>query len=83
MVKLTLADLKVMIDIAERSGATDDTPVHIAYTYGDRWATTVAPGAGDAELLHIERSGYHQMDKLTEDEGDSQTDNSMLAFVIQ
>jgi hypothetical protein len=77
---LTLEELEHLIAEARHAGATDDTPVHFSYNYGDHWRTTVAPAARAADMLNIEYSGYHQMDKLTEDEGDKPGDKKV--FVI-
>ena len=60
-----------------------EVAVHTSYNYGDHWRTAVAPKASHADLLHVERSDYHQMDKLTEDDGEEQTDESKMVFVIQ
>jgi hypothetical protein len=80
MNELTIAELEELIADAKACGATDDTPVHFSYNYGDHWRTTVAPSASNAELLYVERSDYHQMDKLTEDEGELESDRQV--FVI-
>ena len=82
MSQMTLAELEEYIAIVRDAGADDDTPVHVAYNYGDHWATRVAPQAGDADLLNVVNSSYHQMDKLTEDNGEEQEDGSRLVFVI-
>ncbi len=81
METLTVNDLLEMLQQQVAMG-NGELAVHKSYTYGDHWATTVAPVASDAELLHVEYSGYHQQDKLTEDDGEEQTDNSKMVFVI-
>ena len=42
--------------------------VHFSYNYGDHWRTTVAPKVGEVFEGVVERSDYHQMDKLVDDE---------------
>jgi hypothetical protein len=80
--KMTIGELEEMIADAKHNGADEDTPVHVSYGYGDHWNTQVAPQAGSAEMLNVERSDYHQMDKLTEDDGEMEGENSKLVFVI-
>jgi len=45
-----------------------DADVHFAYGYGDHWRTTVAPKVSQVFEGVVERSDYHQMDKLVDDE---------------
>ena len=78
---LTVGELYEMLQQQMELG-NEDTPVHVSYNYGDHWNTKVAPAAADADLLNVKRSDYHRMDKLTEDDGEEQTDNSKLVFVI-
>lgn len=77
---LTIAELEQLIAEAKQWGATDDTPVHFSYNYGDHWRTVVAPGASNAELLYVENSSYHQMDKLTDDDGQEESDRQVLVI---
>ena len=77
---MLLSDLESMIEDARAQGATDDTPVHISYNYGDHWGTQVAPEADDAEMLYIKHSSYHGMDKLTEDRGEEESDQQVLVI---
>jgi hypothetical protein len=76
---LTIEELEHLIAEARHNGATDDTPVHFSYNCGDHWRTTVAPAARSADMLNIEHSGYHQMDTLTQDEGEA---DGKTVFVI-
>jgi len=80
MQKLTIAELEQMLQDARHYGATDDTPVHISYNYGDHWRTQVAPYASKAEMLYVEHSEYHRMDVLKDDEGYEVTDNQVLVI---
>jgi len=82
MSKLTIYELEELIAEAKNAGATGDTPVHISYNYGDHWRTQVAPSASQAYMLNVERSEYHRMDKLTEDDGEEETSSSRLVLVI-
>lgn len=59
--------------IEELENFDDDTPVHIAFNYGDYWRTTVTPGVKHAEELPVTFSDYHGMDKL--DQGDGTDDD--------
>lgn len=77
---LTIAELEDLIADAKAQGATDETPVHFSYDFGDHWNTQVAPAATNAELLYVEHSGYHRMDKLTEDEGEEESDRQVLVI---
>jgi hypothetical protein len=45
-----------------------DADVHFSYNYGDHWRTTVAPKVSQVFEGVVERSDYHQMDKLVDDE---------------
>jgi hypothetical protein len=56
-------------DLIEQLGYMDqDAEVHFAYGYGDHWRTTVAPKVSQVFEGVVERSDYHQMDKLVDDE---------------
>ena len=81
MQTLTVNDLLEMLQFQVEQG-NGEVAVHTSYNYGDHWHTVVAPPARDADLLNVERSDYHRMDKLTQDDGEEQTDNSKLVFVI-
>lgn len=69
-------------DLIEQLGYMDaEADVHFAYGYGDHWRTTVAPKVSQVFEGVVERSDYHQMDKLVDDEdcydeetGDYKTD---------
>lgn len=47
-----------------------EAEVHFSYNYGDHWRTTVAPTVDEVFEGVVERSDYHRMDKLVEDEDD-------------
>jgi hypothetical protein len=56
-------------DLIEQLGYMDaEADVHFAYGYGDHWRTTVAPKVSQVFEGVVERSDYHQMDKLVDDE---------------
>lgn len=56
-------------DLIEQLGRLDaEADVHFAYGYGDHWRTTVAPKVSRVFEGVVERSDYHQMDKLVDDE---------------
>jgi hypothetical protein len=76
---LTVGELEQLLADAKNDGATDDTPVHFSYTYGDYWRTVVAPAARDAMMMNVEHSDYHGMSKLTDDDGEEEGE---LVFVI-
>ena len=45
-----------------------DAEVHFSYNYGDHWRTTVAPRVDEAFEGLVERSDYHRMDKLVDED---------------
>ena len=69
-------------DLIEQLGYMDaEAEVHFSYCYGDHWRTTVAPRVDQIFEGVVERSEYHQMDKMVDDEdcydeetGDYRTD---------
>jgi hypothetical protein len=64
--------------LIEQLGYMDaEAEVHFAYGYGDHWRTTVAPKVSQVFEGVVERSDYHQMDKLVDDEDcyDEETGN--------
>ena len=56
-------------DLIEQLGYMDqDAEVHFSYNYGDHWHTKVAPTVDEVFEGVVERSDYHRMDKLVDDE---------------
>lgn len=56
-------------DLIEQLGYMDqDAEVHFSYNYGDHWHTKVAPTVDEVFEAVVERSDYHRMDKLVDDE---------------
>ena len=56
-------------DLIEQLGYMDqDAEVHFTYNYGDHWHTKVAPSVDEVFEGVVERSEYHRMDKLIDDE---------------
>lgn len=56
-------------DLIEQLGYMDlEAEVHFSYNYGDHWRTTVAPTVDQVFEGVVERSDYHRMDKLVDDE---------------
>lgn len=81
MHNLTVEDLAVILQDAIAAGQ-GEMKVQISYNYGDHWNTAVAQNASFADVKNVERSDYHRMDKLTDDEGETITDNSKEVFII-
>ena len=52
-----------------------DAEVHYAYNYGDHWRTEVAPKVGSVDEGAVVYSEYHRMDKILEDDGDTDFDD--------
>jgi hypothetical protein len=52
-----------------------DAEVHYAYNYGDHWRTEVAPKVGRVDEGAVVYSEYHRMDKMLEDDGDTDFDD--------
>ena len=56
-------------DLIEQLGYMDaEAEVHFSYNYGDHWRTQVAPKVSQVFEGVVERSDYHRMDKLVDDE---------------
>jgi hypothetical protein len=56
-------------ELIEQLGYMDkDAEVHFSYNYGDHWRTRVAPRVDEVFEGVVERSDYHRMDKLVDDE---------------
>jgi hypothetical protein len=56
-------------DLIEQLGYMNlEAEVHFSYCYGDHWRTTVAPSVDQIFEGVVERSEYHQMDKMVDDE---------------
>jgi len=56
-------------------GMDQDAEVHYAYNYGDHWRTEVAPKVGRVDEGAVVYSEYHRMDKMVENEYDSEFDD--------
>jgi hypothetical protein len=59
--------MKVKDLIEQLKYMDQEADVHFAYNYGDHWRTTVAPKVSNVSEGVVERSDYHQMDKLVDD----------------
>jgi len=59
--------MKVKDLIEQLKYMDQEADVHFAYNYGDHWRTIVAPKVSNVSEGVIERSDYHQMDKLVDD----------------
>lgn len=55
-----------LIEILE--SMDQDADVHFQYNYGDHWRTQVAPTVDNVDEACVEYSGYHQMDKIADEE---------------
>lgn len=54
--------------IEQLSYMDKEAEVHFSYNYGDHWHTKVAPTVDEVFEGVVERSDYHRMDKLVDDE---------------
>ena len=52
-----------------------EAEVHFAYNYGDHWRTEVAPAISRVDEGAVVYSEYHRMDKMLEDEYDTEFDD--------
>jgi len=52
-----------------------DAEVHFSYNYGDHWRTEVAPAVGRIDEGAVVYSDYHRMDKLVENDDESEFDD--------
>jgi len=52
-----------------------ESDVHFAYNYGDHWRTEVAPKLSRVDNGAVVYSEYHRMDKMLEDDGDTEIDD--------
>lgn len=46
----------------------DDMEVKFAYDYGDYWNTEVCGHIGEVDILEVNYSEYHRMDKLADED---------------
>mgnify|MGYP006269680747 CR=1 FL=1 len=60
---MKVAELRELLE-----GFDEDMEVHFSYNYGDHWHTTVAPRVDEVFEGVVERSDYHRMDKLVDEE---------------
>ena len=67
--------MKVRDLIAELQGFDQDAEVHYEYCYGDHWRTNVAPMVQSIDEGAVEYSEYHRMDRMLEDDGDTEFDD--------
>lgn len=61
--------------IDELKGVDPDAEVHMAYNYGDRARTTVAPAIHRVTEGRVRYSDYHSMDKELDIEDDAKSDD--------
>jgi len=62
--------------LIEQLGYMDkDAEVHFSYNYGDHWRTEVAPAVGRIDEGAVVYSDYHRMDKLVENDDESEFDD--------
>jgi hypothetical protein len=52
-----------------------EAEVHYAYNYGDHWRTEVAPKVDRVDEGAVVYSDYHRMDKMVENEYDTEFDD--------
>jgi hypothetical protein len=67
--------MKVADLILELQDMNPEADVHFAYNYGDHWRTEVAPKLSRVDEGAVVYSDYHRMDKMLEDDGDTEFDD--------
>jgi len=65
--------VKELIEMLQDMNPESD--VHFAYNYGDHWRTEVAPKLSRVDNGAVVYSEYHRMDKMLEDDGDTEFDD--------
>jgi len=65
--------VKELIDMLQ--GMDPEAQVHYAYNYGDHWRTEVAPKVDRVDEGAVVYSDYHRMDKMVENEYDTEFDD--------
>jgi hypothetical protein len=56
--------------IEELKSVNPEAEVHHTYNYGDHGRTTVAPAIHRVEEGHVVHSGYHDMDKVVDEDSE-------------
>jgi hypothetical protein len=64
--------VKELIEMLQ--GLDPEAQVHYAYNYGDHWRTEVAPKVDRVDVGAVVYSDYHRMDKMVENEYDTEFD---------
>jgi len=64
--------VKELIEMLQ--GLDPEAQVHYAYNYGDHWRTEVAPKVDRVDVGAVVYSEYHRMDKMVENEYDTEFD---------
>ena len=64
--------VKELIEMLQ--GMDPEAQVHYAYNYGDHWRTEVAPKIDRVDVGSVVYSDYHRMDKMVENEYDTEFD---------
>jgi hypothetical protein len=64
--------VKELIEMLQ--GLDPEAQVHYAYNYGDHWRTEVAPKIDRVDVGSVVYSDYHRMDKMVENEYDTEFD---------
>ena len=78
-------DMKVSELIAELECYDGDAEVHMAYGAGDYWRTTLAPMVARTFQGTVQKSEYHQTDRLYErdlDEPEDEEDEPIRRVVV-
>jgi hypothetical protein len=65
--------VKELIEMLQ--GQDPEAQVHYAYNYGDHWRTEVAPKIDRVDVGAVVYSDYHRMDKMVENEYDTEFDD--------
>lgn len=62
--------MKVKELIVHLSDLDGEAEVHFTYNYGDHGRTTVAPAVRTVDSGHVVHSGYHDMDKVVDEDSE-------------
>jgi hypothetical protein len=71
-------------ELIERLQEIDDQdlPVGFQYNYGDHWRTQVVADVTEADEMEVVHSGYHQMNKIADDDRDAEGAELTMMVVL-
>jgi hypothetical protein len=66
---MKLSELIEELQVIQRDGVSGDPEVHFSYDYGDHTHTQVAPKVRNVEVTTVVRSEYHDMPRISVEDG--------------